>query len=206
MCFTQNEYEKIFKAYASAATSLISDNLEREPGAVGLRPFHQCKAPMVGRALTVRTRAGDNLFIHRALGLIKPGDVVVVDGGGDISRALVGEIMMSIARSRGAAGLVLDGAIRDVDAISSSDFPVFAKTAVHRGPYKNGPGEINVPVCIGGMVVNPGDIIVGDCDGVVAFSPSIADKLLGAVQAQDQKEREILLSIINGTYSDAYSK
>jgi RraA family protein len=202
----QTDYAKIFIDYATAATAIISDNLEREPGAVGVRPFHRYKAPMVGRALTVRTRAGDNLHIHRALGMIEPGDVVVVDGGGDTSRALIGEIMMSIARSRGAAGMVLDGAIRDVDAIASSDFPIFAKSAIHRGPYKNGPGEINVPVCIGGMIVNPGDIIVGDCDGVVAFSPAIADVLLQAVRKQEDKERQILSSIVDGTYVDAYGK
>ena len=161
---------------------------------------------MVGRALTVRTRAGDNLYIHRALGMIEPGDVVIVDGGGDISRALVGEIMMSIARSRGAVGLVLDGAIRDVDAISAGGFPVFAKAAIHRGPYKNGPRDINVPVCIGGMFVKPGDIVVGDWDGVVAFSPDIADELLLKVQKQEENEQQILVSIVNGTYTDAYSK
>lgn len=206
MSLTQKDYKKIFSAYATTATAIISDNLEREPGAIGVRPFHQCKTTMVGRALTVRTRPGDNLYIHRALGMIEPGDVVVVDGGGDTSRALIGEIMMSIARSRGASGLVLDGAIRDADAIANSDFPVFAKTAIHRGPYKDGPGEINVPVCVGGMMVNPGDIVVGDCDGVVAFSAAIADTLLQAVQQQDEKEQQILLSIANGTYSDAYSK
>src|SRR5690554_389930 len=200
------DYPGLFQAYRNAATAVISDNLEREPGAVGIRPFHRCDSTMVGRALTVRTRAGDNAVIHRALGLVQPGDVVVVDGGGDTTRALVGEIMAAIARSRGAAGLVLDGAIRDVGVIAADTFPMFAKAAIHRGPYKNGPGEIGVPVSVGGMVVRPGDIVVGDADGVVAMPPMVAARIHAAVVAQERKEREILASIENGTYVDAYGQ
>lgn len=204
MSLNQEDYEKIFSEFRDVATPLISDNLERAPGALGIRPFHRVVGSMIGRALTVRTRTGDNLFIHQALDTIQPGDVVVVDGGGDTSRALVGEIMTSIARSRHAAGLVIDGAIRDVAAIAAGDFPVFAKTAIHRGPYKNGPGEINVPISIGGMTVNPGDIIVGDEDGVVAFPPDVAHDLSKAAHRQILKEQEILASIAAGTYVGAY--
>jgi len=195
----------LFDLFRESQTAVISDNLSRLPGAVGLRPFHG-GGTMVGRALTVRTAAGDNLAIHKALDLVQPGDVVVVDGGGDESRALMGEIMMSIAKSRGAVGLVVDGAIRDAGPIARIGFPVFARTAIHRGPYKNGPGEINVPVCIGGMVVNPGDIVVGDEDGVVAFSPEIAVALGEKVRAQEQREADILKSIAAGTYVGAYAR
>ena len=118
----------------------------------------------------------------------------------------MGEIMMSIAKSRGAVGLVVDGAIRDAGPIARIGFPVFARAAIHRGPYKNGPGEINVPVCIGGMVVNPGDIVVGDEDGVVAFSPEIAVALGEKVRAQEQREADILKSIAAGTYVGAYAR
>ena len=97
---------------------------------------------MLGTAFTVRTRPGDNLAIHQALELVGPGDVIVVDGGGDETRALVGEIMKTIAQYRGAAGYVIDGAIRDADAIADDDFPCFARAAIHRGPYKSGPGEV----------------------------------------------------------------
>jgi RraA family protein len=191
--------------FRSAATAVISDNLARLPGAVGLRPFHG-GGVMVGRALTVRTAAGDNLTIHKALDLIQPGDVVVVDGGGDESRALMGEIMISIAASRQAAGVVIDGAIRDAAALARIGFPTFARSAIHRGPYKNGPGEIGVPVSIGGMVVNPGDIVVGDEDGVVAFPPDIAVALAEKVRAQEQREADILKSIAAGTYTGAYAR
>jgi RraA family protein len=191
--------------FAGVPTSMISDNLCRLQGANGIRPFHR-GAPMAGRALTVRTCAGDNLAIHQALELVRPGDVIVVDGGGDTSRALAGEIIVAIAVSRKAAGLVIDGAIRDSASIASSDFPCFAKGISHRGPYKNGPGELNVTVSVGGMIVSPGDIVVGDSDGVVAFAAGQAETLLKAVRAQEQREAEILRDISEGRYRGAYGQ
>jgi RraA family protein len=191
--------------FRNAATAIISDNLSRLPGAIGLKPFHR-GGTMAGTALTVRVAAGDNLFIHQALELIRPGDVIVVDGDGDVSRALVGEIMATIAAHRGGAGFVIDGALRDAGVLAKGDFPCFARAAIHRGPYKNGPGAINVPVSIGGMVVTPGDIVVGDADGVVAFSQAIAADLLQKVRAQEAREADILTSIREGRYAGAYAK
>ena len=196
----------LLAGFRASATAVISDNLGRLPGAVGLKPFHKFGGTMAGTALTVRVVAGDNLFVHKALDLVRPGDVVVVDGDGEENRALVGEILMTIAQVRGAAGFVVNGAIRDAGALARSAFPCFARSAIHRGPYKNGPGEINVPVSVGGFVIAPGDIVVGDEDGVVAFPQSVAAALLGAVQAQEKKEEEILRSIRAGTYAGAYAK
>lgn len=195
--------KNLIDAFRGKPTSVISDSLGRLPGPVGLRPFH-AGGPLAGRALTVRTRAGDNLAIHEALDRVAPGDVVVVDGGGDESRALVGEIMKAIAEKRGAVGFVIDGAIRDSAAFAASPFPCFARAAIHRGPYKSGPGEIGIPVSIGGCVINPGDIVVGDEDGVVAFAPEKATALLAAVDAHLAREAEILNSIAHGTYKGAY--
>lgn len=196
----------IVSAFRNSSTAIISDNLLRLPGAIGLRPFHKVSGAMSGTALTVRVAAGDNLLIHKALGLVRPGDVIVVDGDGETNRALVGEIMTTIAESRGAAGFVINGAIRDAGAIAKSEFPCFARAAIHRGPYKNGPGEINVTVSIGGLVIAPGDIVVGDEDGVVAFQQAIASELLAAVCAQESREEDILRRIREGTYTDAYGK
>ena len=195
----------VLDGFRGAATSVISDNLARLSAIVGLRPFHP-SAKLVGSALTVRVRAGDNLFVHQALGMIRPSDVLVVDGGGDVSRALVGEIMMTLARSRGAAGFVIDGAIRDVAAFEEADFPCYARAAVPRGPSKNGPGQIDVPVSIGGWVVNPGDIVVGDRDGVVTFPPDAAPALLEAIRAQEAAEAEVLESIRTGRYDGRYAR
>jgi regulator of RNase E activity RraA len=186
--------EDVIEGFRGAPTSVISDNLGRLPGCVGLRPFHKGRY-MIGTAVTVKTRPGDNLAILRALEMVGAGDVVVVDGGGDESRALIGEIMKTIAESRGVEGFVIDGAIRDVAAFALSDFPCYARSVIHRGPYKSGPGEINVPVSAG-----------GDEDGVVSFPLSIATDLLKAVKAQMVREHEMIKSIRKGTYQGAYGK
>jgi regulator of RNase E activity RraA len=198
--------DALLSEFRTAATAVISDNLERLPGAVGLHPFHRIAGTMVGRAFTVKVAAGDNLFIHKALDLAQPGDVVVVDGGGETSRALIGEIMVAIAKRRKLAGFVIDGAIRDSGTIGRDDFPVFARAAIHRGPYKHGPGAIGDSVCIGGMIINPGDIVVGDADGVVAFPATVAGELLQAVRIHERKEEEMLRQIAEGTYVGAYAK
>ena len=195
----------IVEAFRNAPTSIISDNLARLPGAVGLVPFHK-GGRLCGPAFTVRTRPGDNLAIHQALALVQKGDVIVVDGGGDETRALVGEIMKEIAKYAGAAGYVIDGAIRDVDAFRADTFPCYARCAIHRGPYKNGPGEINVPVSIGGSVIAPGDIVVGDDDGIVSFPQAMAASLLELVNAQIAREAETIKSIREGRYTGAYGK
>ena len=197
--------EEILAGFRDAPTSIISDNLARLPGCVGLRAFHRA-GRLVGPAFTVRTRPGDNLAIHQALALVAPGDVIVVDGGGDESRALVGEIMKEIAMHARAAGFVIDGAIRDVGAFAASDFPCFARSAIHRGPYKNGPGQINVPVSVGGTVIGPGDIVVGDEDGVVSFPQAEAARVLEAVRAQMVREDETIRSIREGRYQGGYGK
>lgn len=195
----------IIEGFRNAPTSIISDNLARLPGAVGLKPYHR-SGRLIGTAFTVRTRPGDNLAIHRALELVGPGDVIVVDGGGDETRALVGEIMKNIAQWRKAEGYVIDGAIRDVAAFAGDDFPCFARAVIHRGPYKNGPGEINVPVTIGGSVISPGDIVVGDEDGVVSFPAAGAAALLEAVRVQIKREEETLKAIREGRYQGSYGK
>jgi len=197
--------KELIAAFKEAPTSIISDNLARLPGAVGLRPFHKDSA-LCGVAFTVKTRPGDNLAIHKALELVGPGDVIVVDGGGDETRALVGEIMKTIAQWRGAEGYVIDGAIRDAGALAVDTFPMFARAAIHRGPYKSGPGEINVPVSIGGLVIQPGDIVVGDADGVVSFPQSIAAGLLEKVKAQIKYEADTMTAIREGRYKGSYGK
>jgi regulator of RNase E activity RraA len=107
--------------------------------------------------------------------------------------------MSTLAESRKIAGFVIDGPIRDFDALSKGNFPVFARSVSHRGPYKEGPGEINVTVCVDGMVVHPGDIIVGDQDGLFAIRPEIADELAKLVADIEKKEKEIFVKIAKGT-------
>jgi regulator of RNase E activity RraA len=126
--------------------------------------------------------------------------VLVIDGGGDVTQALMGEIMATYAESLGVQGLVIDGAIRDVGAIRGHDFPVYARAATHRGPYKNGPGEVNVAVTVGGMVVQPGDIMVGDEDGVLAIAPGDVAAVIEGAKRQANKEAAALRSIAEGHF------
>ena len=167
----------------------LSDNMHRSVGTTGLQPYHRPgEKTMAGTAVTARSRAGDNLTYLRALEFCRPGDVLVVDASGDLHNAVVGGILSFYAAHLGLAGVVLDGAIRDVAEIRAREFPVYARGVTHRGPYKDGPGEINVPVSIGGMVVNPGDIVVGDQDGLLAIPHD------GGVRDLIEKARAVLVA------------
>lgn len=180
-------------------TPHLSDSMERlYAGGAQLRPMHK-GGTLAGPAYTVKTAAGDNLLVHKALDTAQPGDVIVVDAGGVCDNAIIGELMSARARQRGIAGLVIWGAIRDSAEIAASDYPVFAAGVTHRGPYKNGPGEINVPINMGGMPVNPGDIIVGDADGLVAIPQAIAERVLASAKSILEKETKSMKEIVGGT-------
>jgi regulator of RNase E activity RraA len=183
--------------------ALLSDQLQRNRGSAGLQPYHH-PAPLAGTAVTVRTRAGDNLAILRAFEIVRPGDVLVIDADGDVANALVGGIMTFYAASAGVAGMVLDGAIRDVAEIRERPFPVYARGVNHRGPYKDGPGAINVPVSVGGMAVCPGDIVVGDQDGLVVLSRDEAPTVIEKALLQKQKEEETMQAIREGRWDRSF--
>ena len=193
------------EALRGLPTSGIGDVMGgRLVGTTALRPINRSSVTTCGNAFTVRVRSGDNLLIHKALDMLESGDVLVVDGEGDTTRALVGEIMMTSARMRGAVAFVMDGAIRDADAFEQHQFPCWARGISLRGPYKDGPGSINVPVTIGGMVVNPGDVIVGDGDGIIAVPGELAVHVATLAHAKVVHEQETIAAIINGTYSSAW--
>lgn len=196
----------VLAAFRDVSTATISDCLDRMPVLAGLRPFHGGGSRLLGTAFTVRVRTGDNLAVHCALEEARRGDVIVIDGGGETGRALVGDIMKAIAESRGVAGFVVDGAVRDTAIFAQADFPCYARAATPRGPFKVGPGALNVPVCVGGWMVNPGDVVVGDADGVVTFPPGIAAALHEAVRAQEAREREVLAQIRSGRYDGRYAR
>lgn len=153
------------------------------------------KHHLLGTAITVKAPIGDNMVFHRALDVAQPGDVIVVDGGGCCDRSLAGEIMITYAAAKGLAGIVVDGALRDLDGLRKADIPIYCKAITPQGPYKNGPGEINVPVCCGGVAVLPGDILVGDADGIVVIRPEDAPFVIGKAEEKLRNEDAIL-----GTY------
>ena len=146
---------------------------------------------MAGPALTVEVRPGDNLMIHAAMALAQPGDVLVVDGKGDRTCALMGSIMISACRKLGLAGVVVDGAVRDTDELRGLGIPVYAVCANPNGPTKFVPGRINWPVSCGGVAVQPGDLVVGDADGVVVVERARAASLieLAAQKVADERGR-----------------
>ena len=189
---------KLVRALAAMVTAHLSDNMNRMvAGGAALRPMHR-GGKLCGPAFTVKVAPGDNLMVHKAIDAAAPGDVIVVDAGGEVTYAIIGDIMSSLAEKRGVAGFVIYGAIRDSAEIRARRFPVYACGVTHRGPYKNGPGEINAPIALGGMVVHPGDIIVGDADGVVAVPLAHAAEVLALGKAQLARETATLKAIAKG--------
>ncbi|WP_076810076.1 RraA family protein [Brachybacterium sp. P6-10-X1] len=145
-------------------------------------------ATMVGPAFTVWTRPGDNRGIHEALQQVRPGDVIVVNGGGDQARALIGELVAGRAKIRAVGGFVIDGAVRDAEGLAEYDMPVFARSRTPSGPYKDGPFALSIDIAVGGVAVHPGDIVVGDPDGVVVVPLQSAEAIAEAAEAKQAKE------------------
>ena len=147
------------------------------------------------------TGTGDSSSIHRALTDAEPGSVLVVDAQGGTARAVWGAVMTTAAIERGIVGAVIDGAVRDIDEIASMDFPVFARATCPAGPHKGFRGVHGVPVQCGGVVTNPGDIVVGDADGVTVVPADRAEAALAEVEAVVARERQWLARIRAGETS-----
>ncbi|AYN97029.1 RraA family protein [Pseudomonas sp. LTJR-52] len=191
----------LVEAFRTVVTPHISDNLGRHIGARGINRYNRT-GKLVGTALTVKTRPGDNLLVYKALTLLQAGHVLVIDAQGDGTNAVIGELIKLYAQQRGCVGFVVDGAIRDV--ASFEDTPCYARSVVHCGPYKSGPGEINVPVSIGGMIVSPGDIIVGDEDGLVSFAQADAEQILIRAHAHEAHELKVKAEIATGAIDQSW--
>ena len=190
--------DKTISEFRGLPVANISDSMARmSAGGPLLRPMHGSGA-MVGSALTVKTRPGDNLMVHQALKMAEAGDVIVVDAGGDLTNALIGELMISYAMKKDVVGFVINGAVRDSSWIRTNSIPVFAAGVTHRGPYKDGPGEINVPIALGGMVIEPGDLIVGDDDGFVSIPFDLTHAICESAKAKRDVEAKTLADIQAG--------
>lgn len=150
-------------------------------------------ARFVGRAVTILTAAGDNKVIHDVIPRLRDGDVLAINGQGSTSRALIGELMAERGQRKGCVAYVIDGAVRDVDEIGDLRFPVYARAITPAGPYRNGPGKIGVPVAIGGVVVSPGDWVVGDSDGLAVIpKDNIGDVLVNAERKREKEAQQQL--------------
>jgi 4-hydroxy-4-methyl-2-oxoglutarate aldolase len=162
-----------------------------------IRPMWN-SAPFVGSALTVSTTARDNLAPYAALKSARPGDVLIVETGDFEKAAVMGDVIIAMARNCGVVGVVTDGLVRDIEGIEKVGIPVYARGLTPNSPFKNGPGTIGLPVSVGGVVIEPGDLVLGDRDGVVVAPKSRLKQALAALEAISAKEDEMERAVEGG--------
>jgi RraA family protein len=196
---------ELMREFTEFPTPDISDLLNRlyavDPGIRLLSGDHH---RICGPALTVKVFPGDNLMVHKSLDVLEPGDVVIVDAGGSTMNAVLGDLVSAKAKHRGAQAFVVDGLVRDLPCIRDLDFPVFARGTTPIGPLHRGPGEINYAICCGGVVVHPGDLVVGDAMGVVIVPIGIAEELLARLQSHKAANAGYFESVRKGVFSNAW--
>ncbi|MFB3167177.1 RraA family protein [Neobacillus sp. 179-C4.2 HS] len=189
--------EKIIKDFLGIPTTCISDAMD------GLNNLHPAIRPLkenyklAGRAHTVKIPVGENLSVLKAIREANPGDILVVDAKGDQYRAIAGDFVLGMAQTLGIGGLVVDGVIRDIVGIKALNFPVFSRGTTVAAGAKARVGEVNVPISCGGVPVNPGDIIVGDADGVVVIPQAIEKRIL-TLSVEKLKKDELREASISG--------
>ncbi len=193
--------QELIDAYKELPAAVIGDVMYRSCAMnqeirLMNKPF---KGSMAGPALTVKARPGDNLMLHKALNMASPGDIIVIANAGDRSNALMGEVMAAYGKFKGVGGFVFDGPIRDIDVIYDLGVPIYATGTTPGGPTKDGAGEINVPIACGNIHVNPGDIIVGDSDGVIVIPQRDAANLLEAARKFGANDAAKLKAAQTGT-------
>lgn len=196
---------EVVEGFAAFDTPAISDKMNRlYTMSTHINPLTG-DLRILGPACTVKVYPGDNLMVHKSLDLARPGDVIVVDTSSSTMTAVLGDLISTKARHRGVAGFVVDGLVRDLAGIRElGDFPVYARGTTPIGPLHRGPGEINHPVSMGGIVVFPGDIIVGDLSGVVVVPREIAPELLARLRAAKAKDSSYTAAVAQGNFSNAW--
>jgi regulator of RNase E activity RraA len=164
----------------------------------GIRPVFSPVQRMIGPALTIKVHPGDNLATRKAMNLVEKGDVVIIDSRGDVASAVFGGVSTDEMKRKGVAALVVDGAVRDRAHITSLGVPVYARAVNPAPPTFSGAGEINVPVCCGGVVVEPGDIVIADDEGIVVIPRRDLDWVLAAVAEIEVTEAGWMASLNAG--------
>jgi regulator of RNase E activity RraA len=184
----------------------ISDKMNRlYTMCAAIRPVTPQSPTILGPACTVKVYPGDNLMVHKSLDVAKPGDVVVVDASSATTFAVLGDLVSAKARHRGIRGFIVDGLVRDLPGILElGDFPVFARGITPIGPLHRGPGEINYPVSVGGIVVHPGDVIAGDKNGVVVVPRECLADLVENLEGQAEAETTYMAAVRRGEFSMAW--
>jgi len=198
---------ELCKALLEFDTPTLSDQLNRlyavspEIRCLG-RPSDRLAAPVC----TVRCYPGDNLMVHKALDIARPGDVIAVDAchAHGAATAVLGDIIATKARHRGIAGFVVDGLVRDLRGIQAVGIPVFARGTTPVGPLHRGPGEINYPIALGGVVTHPGDVVVADRSGIVIVAQAAVEDLLAALGAKAAAASLYLAAVRRGEFSNRW--
>lgn len=189
--------DELVEAFEGKASSNVADAMGRfhfmDPGME-----NRTGLPLCGVAVTVSARPGDNLMVHKALEVARRGDVLVVSTNGNTTSAVFGELMGHTAIAAGLRGIVVDGAIRDVDGLRDLGLPAFSRVVNPGGCDKDGPGEINVPISCGGTVVAPGDLVVGDEDGIAVVPREDVAEVLELVRALEARETDRIAAIRGG--------
>lgn len=198
--------DEVMRELGRFATPEIADLLNRlYTMSPAIRPMTDPHLRLVGPACTVKVFPGDNLMVHKALDVAAPGDVVVVDTSASVMTAVLGDLICTKARHRGIAGFVVDGLIRDVERIRElAGFPVFARGVTPTGPLHRGPGELNYPVSAGGVVVHPGDVVVGDLNGVVVVPREVTAELVERLCAGEATQADYARAVAEGRFSNGW--
>lgn len=191
--------------FADFSTPEISDHLNRlyalDPGIRCLTGAHH---RLIGPACTVKLYPGDNLMVHKVLDIAKPGDVVMIDASASPFYAVLGDTISTKARHRGIAGFIIDGFVRDLPGILELDFPVFARGTTPIGPLHRGPGEINYAIACGGVVVNPGDVVVADETGIVVVPQAHILETHERLRRYADATRDYLVAVSQGRFSNQW--
>ena len=188
---------EVMMQFKEIPASNVADVMERS---CAMNPRIRLVSSPKAQMMVGPARSGDNLALHAAIDMAQEGDVLVVSNEGDNTRALMGEIMMALLyHTKKAAGIILDGPIRDIDEIGKWDFPVYATGTTPGGPYKEGPGEVNVPISCGEISVNPGDIILADPDGIIVIPRKDAPQILEDAKKFQAADETKLAAAKNGT-------
>lgn len=202
---TNASFERLPQALVQAAQDLpvavigdVSHRLFSFPA--GFQNYSLKALRLAGPAFTVKVRPGDNLFLHKALDVAQPGDVVVCDAAGALENAILGEMMGRYAASRGIAGIIIDGAIRDRAGLETLPIPVYARGVTPNGPWKSGPGEIGRVITAGGVAIAPGDLVVADQDGVLVLPRADAQAIITEAQAHAEVEKQWAHQIANKSW------